>query len=168
MDAARCTAPAEVRNFCESVSQSTTKNITLLKAIEQTVNWLAWIQNSAKADASFADKAAEDIKTCERVKTIDLDGTLCALIEETESGLERIHQLLISKREAARKAPELKGDHKDAVVDEYTNAIAAIADLHNLMADLRWAIGEHDADLEKPSGPAYSSREELKAYLKTL
>jgi len=163
-----CSGSAEVRTFCESVSESTTKNIVLLKAIEQTVNWLVRIQNSAKADASFADKAAEDIKTCERVKPIDVDGTLCALIEETENGLERLHQLLISKREAGRNARELVGDHKTAVVDEYSNAIAAIADLHNLMAELRWVIGEHDADLEKPEGPAFSTKEELKAYLKTL
>ena len=168
MNKTQCTSPAEVRTFCESVSESTTKNIVLLKAIEQTVNWLVRIQNNAKADASFADTAAEAIKTCERVKPIDVDGTLCALIEETESGLERLHTLLVSKRNAAQKAPELEGDHKSAVVDEYTNAIAAVADLHNLMGDLRWAVGEHDADLEKPVGATFSKKDELRAYLKTL
>jgi len=40
MDATRtcATATAEVRQFCESVSESTTKNIRLLKAVEQTVD----------------------------------------------------------------------------------------------------------------------------------
>lgn len=170
MDATKtcATAPAEVRQFCESVSESTTKNIRLLKAIEQTVDWLVWVQNRAKADAAFAAKTADHLKTCERVKPIDEDGTLCALFEEVESGLQGLHQLLIDKRDLARRAPELKGDHKTAVVDEYIGAIASVADLHNLMMDLRWAFGEHDADLEQPLGPAISSSKDVKAYLETL
>lgn len=170
MDATKtcAAAPAEVRQFCESVSESTTKNIRLLKAIEQTVDWLVWVQNRAKADAVFAAKAADHLKKCERVRPIDEDGTLCALFEEVESGLQGLRQLLIDKRNVARSAPELQGDHKTSVVDEYTAAIAAVADLHNLMMDLRWAFGEHDADLEQPGGPAISSAVDLKAYLETL
>lgn len=169
MDAKVCaTSRAEIRQFCESVSESTTKNIRLLKAIEQTVDWLIWIQNRAKADATFAEKAADYIKTCERIKAVDVDGTLCTLLEEVEGDLQRLHQLLLNKRNAARKAPELKGEHKTAVVDEYTAAISAIAELHNLMTHLRWAVGEHDADLEKPTGPDISSSRDLEAYLKTL
>ncbi len=162
------TAPAEIRQFCESVSESTTKNIRLLKAIEQTVDWLVWLQNRAKADAKFAEKAADYFKACERLRPVDVDGTLCALFEEVEDDLQRLHQLLIAKRDVARKTPELKGEHKATVVDEYTAAISAIAELHNLMTHLRWVIGEHDADLEKPSGPNISSSSELEAYLKTL
>jgi hypothetical protein len=162
------TAPAEVRQFCESVSESTTKNIRLLKAIEQTVDWLIWVQDRIKADSEFASKAADHLKKCERVKLIDEDGTLCALFEEVESGLQALRQLLIDKRDAARRAPELEGDHKTAVVDEYTTAIESVAELHNLMIDLRWAVGEHDADLEQPLGPAISSAEEAKAYLESL
>lgn len=168
MDANEISAAAEVRQFCESVSESTTKNIRLLKAIEQTVKWLTWIQDRAKADSTFALHAAEHFKTCERKKAIDEDGTLCALFEEVEIGLHGLHELLISKRDCARKAPELVGDDKSAVVDEYTAAIDAIADLHNFMVDLRWAIGEHDADLEQPTGKAFSKPEDLKTYLASL
>jgi len=150
------------------VSESTTKNIRLLKAIEQTVDWLVWVQKRAEADAAFASKAADHLKQCERERPIDEDGTLCALFEEVESGLQGLHQLLIDKRDAAHRAPELKGDHKAAVVDEYTSAIASVAELHNLMSDLRWTIGEFDADLEKPAGKSFSDPEELKAYLSSL
>lgn len=162
------TAPAEVRTFCQNVSESATNNLTLLKAIEQTVDGLALVQKHAKADTEYALKNFEHIKDCERANQIDTDGTICALFEKTESALDRFHQLLTSKRDAARKAPELEGDHKEAVVDEYTRTIAAIADLHNAMADLRWAIGEHDADLERPVGPPLASAEEVRAYLETL
>lgn len=164
----RASAAAEVRVFCESVSDSTASSITLLKAIEQTVDWLTWLQTRAKADARFAAKAAEHLKSCERIKPVDVDGTLATLFEEAEESLEKLHQLLINKRDFARKAPELKGDNKAAVVDGYSAAIEAIADLHNAMVDLRWAFGEHDADLEEPTGPAISNSDGLRAYLASL
>ena len=170
MDATRtcATATAEVRQFCESVSESTTKNIRLLKAIEQTVDWLVWVQSRTNADASFASKAVDQLKNCNRVKLIDEDGTLCALFEEVENGLQGLRQLLIDKRDAARRAPELEGDHKTAIVDEYTAAIESVSELHNLMIDLRWAVGEYDADLEKPTGKRFSDPSELKEYLSSL
>lgn len=170
MDAMRtcAAAPAEVRQFCESVSESTTKNIRLLKAVEQTVDWLVWLQNRAKADAAFASKAADHLKNCNRVKLIDEDGTLCALFEEVEHGLQGLRRLLIDKRDAARGAPELDGDHKTAIVDEYTAAIESVSELHNLIIDLRWAVGEYDADLEKPAGKRFSDPSELKEYLSSL
>ena len=165
-----CTAaPAEVRQFCESVSESTTKNIRLLKAIEQTVDWLSWLQSRAKADAEFAQKAVDHLKACDRVKPIDLDGTLGTLFEETEGGLRGLHQLLVNKQNAAQKAPELEGDHKEAVVDEYVAAISAVAELHNLMTELHWALGEHDADLSgHKEGAIFSSAKDIEAYLETL
>ena len=33
-------------------------------------------------------------------------------------------------------------------MDEYSHAIEAVAELHNLMSDLRITIGEHDADVD--------------------
>ena len=34
--------------------------------------------------------------------------------------------------------------------------------------ELRWAVGEHDADLEKPTGPVFSDKEKLREYLAAL
>ena len=86
----RASVAAEVRVFCESVSDSTASSITLLKAIEQTVDWLTWLQTRAKADARFAAKAAEHLKSCERIKPVDVDGTLATLFEEAEESLEKL------------------------------------------------------------------------------
>ena len=162
-------ATAEVRQFCESVSESTTKNIRLLKAIEQTVDWLAWLQKRAQADTEFARRAVDHLKTCERLKPIDLDGTLGTLFEEVESGLKGLHQILMKKRDAARSALELEGDHKSDVVDEYSAAIDAASDLHNVMSDLHWAIGEHDAYFSpRAEGLVFSSSKGIETYLESL
>lgn len=162
------TAPAEMRAFSESVSENAGKTLTLLRAIEETVSSLAWMQRRAEADSKYAVDSAEFLRTCERVAEIDPDGTIVVSLEEAESRLEKLHEVLRNKRQAAVKASELRGDDKDAVTDAYSAAIAAVADLHNHMGDLRWAIGEHDADLEKPTGEAFADPEKLKAYLKSI
>jgi len=160
----------EVRTFCESVADSTTKSITLLKAIDQTVEWLKLNEDRAKADSAFASTKTEFIKKCERIRPIDPNRILCSKLEEAEQALERFHSLLVSKREAGRNAPELQGDDKETIVDAYTETISSVADLHHSMMDLRWAIGEYDADLEIPPNDAktISSAKELDEFLKTL
>lgn len=156
-----CATPEEVRVFCESISAETTKNLGVLKAIETTVFWLSVIQDKANAEFGLAAKAAEAIKTCDYEKPIDTEGKLAGIIEDTEAGLNDLYNKLISKRQAARKAAELDGEDKELIVDEYTSAIAAIADLHNAMTDLRWAVMEHDADLEKDTGKTYADVDKM-------
>jgi hypothetical protein len=170
MDTAKnCSAAiAEVRFISDSVLDSATHSITLLKAIEQTVEVLAWLQNQAKTDYTFAVTVSDGLKTCNPVKPIDAEGILCASLEQAEIALENLHQLLTKKCDAANKAPELEDGHKEAVIDEYQLAISAVADLHNAIVDLRWAVGEHDADLEESEGLAISDPQELMDYLNTL
>lgn len=156
-----CATPEEVRSFCESISAETTKSLDLLRAIENTVFWLSVIQNRANAESGLATKVAEAIKVCDRTTPIDADDKLSGIIEGVEAGLNDLYNLLISKREAARKAAELDGADKDLIVEEYTTAIAAVADLHNAMADLRWAVMEHDVDLEKDTGKPYADVDKM-------
>ena len=152
----RCATPEEVRFFCELISDETTKSLDTLRNIEATVFWLSFIQKHANTNISLAVKVADAIKTCDRIKPIDVEDKLTGTIEGVEGRLNDLYNLLISKREVARKAAELDGPDKELVVDEYTSAITAVADLHNSMADLRWAVMEHDADLEKDTGTTYT------------
>ena len=52
--------------------------------------------------------------------------------------------------------------------DSSQDAIHALEKLHDAMVDLRWAIVEHDADLEEPEDKAFKTVEELVADLKSL
>lgn len=153
--------PEEVRVFCESVSAETTKSLDVLKAIETTVFWLSFIQDKASVDFRLATKATEAIKACDYAELIDAEGKLSGLIETTEIVLNDLYNTLISKRAAARKTAALDGEDKELIVDEYTSAIATVADLHNAMTDLRWAVMEHDADLEKDTGKTYTDVDKM-------
>lgn len=165
----RASASAEVRTFCESVSEASNKSITLLRAVDQTVDWLKLLKDRATADAAFARRMLDVVRTCEPSKRFDADGTLCSQLFDAEESLKRLHGLLVSKRLAGINADELRGADKETVVDTYTEAIACIGDIHNSLSALRWAIGEHDADLEPlPTNQAISSLQELEVFFKTL
>jgi hypothetical protein len=161
-------AAAEVRQFCESVSDGASKNLRILSAIDQTIGWLSWMQSRAIADTKFAATEAEKIKMATRVKIIDADGTLCALFEEIEGHLQRLHSGLLKKKDHVINAPELNGEHKESLVDEYASAISAIGHLHNEIIELRWAVGEYDADLEVSENKTFSNADALKTYLAAL
>ncbi|MBI5752023.1 MAG: hypothetical protein HZA59_07750 [Hydrogenophilales bacterium] len=156
-----CATPKEVRGFCEFVSAETTKSLSLLKDIETTVFWLSLIQRHADTNCGFATKVVDAIKVCERANPIDPEGMLGDTIEGVENGLNDLYHALIAKREAARRAAELDGPDKELIVDEYTTAIEAVADLHNAMHDLRWAVMEHDADLDEGAGKTYTDVDKM-------
>lgn len=147
-----CASSEEVRLFCESVSDTTTTSLHALKRIERTINWLALIQTRARADYDFADTISQTLKSCERVKEIDPDDVLCDIFRDTESVVNALYEFLIVLRKAEERSGELKADDKEPMVDEYSKSISAVADLHNALVELRWAVMEYDADLSKASG----------------
>lgn len=57
--------------------------------------------------------------------------------------------------------------HAEEMSERCEEAIAALQKLHDALVDLRWAVLEHDADLEKPEGGAFDSVEDLVADLRS-
>lgn len=163
-----CSAVAEVSFISGNALASATNSMNLLRDIEETVNSLSLLQEQFKVNCKSALLVLADIKECNHGGILDPKGELCSSLEETEQALERLHHILTKKRDAAIQAPELKGDHKDSVTAEYLGAITEVACLHNAIADIRWAVGEHDADLEKSDGLAITDPQELLQYLNSL
>ena len=61
----------------------------------------------------------------------------------------------------------MSAEHVEDVSEGNKEAIVALQKLHDSMVDLRWAIIEHDADLEEPEGEAFDNVEGLVADLKS-
>lgn len=96
---------------------------------------------------------------------LDKDGTLVAMFERTRDVLAEMHEILSKRCESARTAPELKPE--DGVVEAYCEVMVTTAHLHDMVNELCWTIGEHDADFDvvAPGGP-YSSVDQLMAALR--
>lgn len=163
-----CASTEEVRLVCEASTESSQRSLTLLRAVDMTIDALIWIENQAGSTIAFVEKVTGSIKTCDRTCKIDPNNLVTSAVLTSEEASVSLYNILIEKRGHALAAAELDGEDKEAVVDAYNSATAAVADLHNAFADLRWAIGEHDADLEEPTGKPLSTSEEIAAYLDAL
>lgn len=163
-----CASTEEVRLICETSTDASQKSLTLLRAIDLTINALDWIEKQSRPTLEFVEKEVSAIKSCQRTCKIDPNSVATSAALTAEEASVSLYNLLLKKRTCAIKARELDGHDKEAVVEAYDRAIAAVADLHNSFADLRWAIGEHDADLEEPVGHTMSTAQEVAAYLDAL
>lgn len=163
-----CASTEEVRLVCEASTESSQRSLTLLRAVDMTIDALAWIEHQAGSTVAFIEKVTNSIKICDRTRKIDPQNLVTSAVLTSEETSVSLYNILLEKKGHALAAAELDGENKEAVVDAYNSATAAVADLHNSFAELRWAIGEHDADLDEPTGKPLSTSDEIAEYLDGL
>ena len=61
----------------------------------------------------------------------------------------------------------LPAEHAEEVSERNEEAIVALQKLHDALVDLRWAVIEHDADLEEPEDKAFDNVDDLIADLRS-
>jgi hypothetical protein len=135
-------------------------SLSLLKAIDDTVDSLLSMHRLADEFVAVGDTLLKKMGECPRGQPIDSYGELRDLFLNVENKLNEVVALLREKRGLALADPRLKG-HRDDLVREFDRAVESVARLHDLFVELRWAVLEHDADLEKPVGAAFSSAEDF-------
>ena len=62
---------------------------------------------------------------------------------------------------------KLPKEHAEDVSVSNEEAIGALQKLHDALVELRWAVIEHDADLEEPEGKTFDNAEDLVADLRS-
>lgn len=145
-------------DVCRSAHTST---LELLRNVEMVVEGLSKLQDIYGAQIRVVQEAARHIKNCKPRRVVDPDDAVCDSLTDAEGALEVQVAVLRKGLASAHADSELRGENKDAVTTEYQRAIAVTADLHNAILDLRWAIMEHDVDLDKPTGKVYSDVDEM-------
>ncbi|MFQ5644702.1 MAG: hypothetical protein ACE5FQ_13545 [Thiogranum sp.] len=151
----RCTPQTvfqQIDGLCQSAGQAAeTVSLGLLRAIDDTVESLARARNMTKGLVKVTRALTQSIHTCDE-NTLDADEATCGQLEVAEAALSSTLHMLTYKRLYAVRDPKLNDHHEDAVVDAYDQTIEIISHLHDAIIDLRWAVMEHDADLESPTG----------------
>jgi len=142
------------------------RSLDLLRAIETTIQALCYERTRFEGAAKFAHRAAEAFRNVKRDKPFDPEGKAEEKLLDAQRAAKKLYDRLIEKRGHAQKDERLTDE--DGVVDEYTRTIGVVADLHNGLNELRWAIGEYDADLAKGKGPILRSAGEIESFLKAL
>lgn len=121
---------------------------------------LSIVTENAAALELHTDMVFREIDHVQNVKTqIDHDGNLIRSLEDTRNKFAGIHETLLAKYNA------MSSDGKDQggadLLGAYGTLTKATADLHNVINDLCWHIGEHDADFDKPMPGSFGNAEDL-------
>ena len=152
--------------YGHSASDRGNLNLSLLKVVDGTVDWLAGIQKDTAGAVDLGRSLLQKLQQCERTQPLDPDGEMRDVYLAGENKLRQVIEVLKAKRDAANRDRRILGHHFESLVSEFDAAIEAISQMHDLLVALRWAVSEHDADLEKPIGAATSSADELIKRLK--
>lgn len=142
------------------------RSLQVLRAIEETISALTYDRKFYKEFAAVAGEFAKTVKSGKPDRILDLNGDLEATLARAQQAAKDLYDSLITRRRLAEE--DLQVNDEDGLVEEFTRTINVLADLHNKINDLRWAVGEHDADLEKPGAKHLKTAAEIEDALKSL
>ena len=134
-----------------------------LRAVDAVVD----VATDARNSAETIEKACRQIlahlaKTGGYDKPIDPTGKLTP---ESEAAEAVVKQTILAFQ--GSDWPMLSEAHAEYMSAGNEEAIGALQRLHDAMVDLRWAVIEHDADLEEPEEEAFDNVADLVADLKS-
>lgn len=148
----------DLLGFCHEAASESARSLDLLRSIDNTLSFLNRLAAQLRADTSHAKKGIAIVKALP--VECDPDNTILESINKAQSATSDLYDELVSRRNAAKGDNRLAED--DGIEEAYTEAIAAAADVHNNLNSLRWAIGEHDADLSPVSKPFTNAADLIK------
>jgi hypothetical protein len=124
----------------------------ILPAVEATVDALD------KFNAAFTHITVLTITTtnllreCEVDHAVDTKHEMVEGLEDAEKSLRDGVEILRKKRGIAEADHDLLGENERRVISACERAIVTLSGLHDAVVDFRWAIMEHDADIEQADG----------------
>lgn len=142
--------------FGREIEAESARSLDLLRDIDATISSLNRLTAQLNSDLKFSENAINSIDSLDAI--IDQDNNISSQLEKAQSSINSLYDVLISQRESGRNDDRLTDD--DGIEDAYNEAIVAAADLHNSLNTLRWAIGEHDADMS-PVSKSHSNMDDL-------
>lgn len=163
MNAATQHAIRDLCLFGQSMDESSTRSLELLRDIERVLLAVGRIRDDAASQSRIAAALAEGI----RHVSCPLPETGLEVFERVQSHLEELHTELESRYRSAKADAALTDE--DGVRDCFREAMAAVCDWHEALENLRWAVMHHNALLDgSRPGPALQSAADIDAFLASL
>jgi hypothetical protein len=146
-----------LRSFGQRVEFEATRSVELLKAIDDTIYACAVFKDTINAIAKEAHTLIVSLKHVDG--PIDKDGSSLKNLETARDALGAAYGRFAAMRESAGQDSRLSAD--DGVVEAFDSLLDCVADAHNIINELCWAVGEHDADLDTPLEGEFESADDL-------
>jgi hypothetical protein len=129
----------------------------ILPAVESTVDALTKLHNAFTHITYITISTTNLLNECELETALDSHNEMSEGLEVAEQSLRDAVDILRVKRAAAEADTALGGENERKVISAYERAAVAVEGLHDAVVDFRWAILEHDANLEQPTVEQASS-----------
>ena len=145
----------------EKVQADSRFSLYYLRAVDAAIDTATDVRNFAQSVEPAIKKFLSKLDESGGYKEpIDPEGTLASISASSEAAIkEAIHAL--QEIDDAWEKSQIPVEHAEEVFEGNGQAIDALQKLHDAMVDLRWAVLEHDADLEEPTGKAFDNVEDL-------
>lgn len=124
----------------------TARSLRLLSMIDETIESLSMVSDDITGLNAMFSARLDSLVDVEH--PIPEEHIIPAL-EQSQDSMAEMHGVFSTRRKAAVRDPMLSDE--DGVVDAYDAAINAVCELNNTIEKLRWAILEHNADMEPSS-----------------
>lgn len=141
-----------LKAFGRQVVVEAARDLGLLRAIDATLDWIDIEAGRVRQLNGDAEKFIKTIEAATSPIVSDVD--LVVLFDAARDSVGEAHAVLVAKHHSAVSDPNLL--EEDGIVDAYASLIDDVAEFHNHLNALSWAIGEHNADFDKPTGRAYT------------
>jgi len=123
----------------------------ILPAVESTVDALTRLHSAFTHITYITISTTNLLNECELDTALDPHNEMAEGLEDAENSLRDAVDILRARRAAAEADTSLAGPNERKVISAYERAVVAVEGLHDAVVDFRWAILEHDANLEQTS-----------------
>ena len=137
-----------------------------LKAVDAVIDVATETRNSAESSEWAIKQTLTRLNEsggCD--KPLDPDGKLARLSKKVEDKVKEFI-LAIQMLDGEFDGSMIRAEDSAAVSVSYEEAVVALQKLHDVMVDVRWAVMEHDADLEEADSKVFKNAEDLVADLR--
>ncbi len=146
-----------LQDFGRFAKSEIQRHLKSLRDIESTIDELLRIKTATDALAVSANEWRKTILSLS--EPMDPNGMAILGLNAAQRACQITYESLQIRRDNAVRASELHAD--EGVIETYNAVLDATAYLCNSLNELCWALGEHDADFEQPTGKHYTDIEEM-------
>lgn len=151
-------------NYAGEICGVAARSLGLLDAIDRTVALLETDNVMIRSITAQAEKTrCALLERGEPSAVVDPDGRIADSLKRVAEAITKDYNLAIECRESARCDKDLSPD--DGVVDAFSEHIAALADFHNAVEDLRDTMETLDSLRSPSAGKTYTDIDKLFADL---
>lgn len=142
----------------------TARSLSLLRDIDLAIDTCDMLRREHDAHIGLFDAC---VKKLHRLEAPLPEEAVLPHLEQAQVSLEESYNELKLRRRSAVQAPELQED--DGVVEAFDMLLETVSSLHNKIEEVRWAVLEHNADMDKSSKSCVlTDPEDIASFLHSL